>query len=136
MLNQLGNIPPPPHLTPTPGAPSPSPLTQRFSPPPPAILADISLSRPPPQFLRLPLPPVTNPSSPPGPDILDDISLSCRPGEFVVVVGPSGCGKSPPLTLAAGMTRPDAGQVSLDSTPVTSPGPNLSMVFQDHGLFP
>jgi NitT/TauT family transport system ATP-binding protein len=71
-----------------------------------------------------------------GAEVLRDITLTCKPGEFVVVVGPSGCGKSTLLNLAAGMTRPDAGQISLDGKPVTGPGPNLSVVFQEHGLFP
>lgn len=74
--------------------------------------------------------------SPHSSEILRDITLTCRPGEFVVVVGPSGCGKSTLLNVAAGMTRPDAGSVTLDNSPVNSPGPSLSMVFQDHGLFP
>lgn len=65
-----------------------------------------------------------------------DISLTCAPGEFVVVVGPSGCGKSTLLNLAAGMLFPDAGRVVLDGKPVTGPGPQRAMVFQDHGLFP
>jgi NitT/TauT family transport system ATP-binding protein len=40
------------------------------------------------------------------------------------------------LNIAAGMVRPDTGAVSLDGKPVTGPGPQLSMVFQEHGLFP
>ena len=67
---------------------------------------------------------------------LRDISLTCEPGEFVVVVGPSGCGKSTLLNVAAGMTRADRGRVALDDAPVTRPGPDRAMVFQDHGLFP
>ena len=63
------------------------------------------------------------------------ITLSCEPGEFVVVVGPSGCGKSTLLNVAAGMIKADAGEVSLDGTPVDGPGPERAMVFQDHGLF-
>jgi NitT/TauT family transport system ATP-binding protein len=67
---------------------------------------------------------------------LEDISLECAPGEFVVVVGPSGCGKSTLLNVAAGMMPPDAGLVLLDNHKVRRPGPERSMVFQDHGLFP
>ncbi|HZZ44709.1 MAG TPA: ABC transporter ATP-binding protein [Tepidisphaeraceae bacterium] len=67
---------------------------------------------------------------------LQDISLDCSPGEFVVLVGPSGCGKSTLLNIAAGMTTPDSGSVTLDDAPVMSPGPSRSMVFQDHALFP
>ncbi|MGD0139608.1 MAG: ABC transporter ATP-binding protein [Tepidisphaeraceae bacterium] len=67
---------------------------------------------------------------------IQDITLDCRPGEFVVVVGPSGSGKSTLLNIAAGMTRPDSGSASLDGIPITAPGPERAMVFQDHGLFP
>jgi NitT/TauT family transport system ATP-binding protein len=67
---------------------------------------------------------------------LQDISLTCEPGEFVVVVGPSGCGKSTLLNVAAGMLHADEGAVSLDDIPITAPGPDRAMVFQDHGLFP
>jgi len=66
---------------------------------------------------------------------LRGVSLTCEPGEFVVVVGPSGCGKSTLLNIAAGMLKPDAGDVALDGVPVDGPGPERAMVFQDHGLF-
>jgi NitT/TauT family transport system ATP-binding protein len=65
-----------------------------------------------------------------------DVNLVCEPGEFVVVVGPSGCGKSTLLNVAAGMIRPDRGNVQLDGRPIDGPGPDRAMVFQEHGLFP
>ena len=67
---------------------------------------------------------------------LRGVSLTTMAGEFVVVVGPSGCGKSTLLNIAAGMLRPDAGRASLDGKPITRPGPDRAMVFQEHGLFP
>src|SRR5215212_10822385 len=67
---------------------------------------------------------------------VENVTLECRPGEFVVVVGPSGCGKSTILNLAGGMIHADKGSVDLDGKPVTEPGPDRAMVFQDHGLFP
>jgi NitT/TauT family transport system ATP-binding protein len=67
---------------------------------------------------------------------LRDVSITTMPGEFVVVVGPSGCGKSTLLNIAAGMLKPDGGKVLLDGKPVTAPGPDRAMVFQEHGLFP
>ena len=63
--------------------------------------------------------------------VLEDVSITCKPGEFVVVVGPSGCGKTTLLNLAAGMVRPDEGNVTLDGVPVTQPGPERAMVFQE-----
>jgi NitT/TauT family transport system ATP-binding protein len=67
---------------------------------------------------------------------LRDVTIAAEPGEFVVVVGPSGCGKSTLLNVAAGMIRPDRGTAMLDGKPITAPGPDRAMVFQDHGLFP
>jgi NitT/TauT family transport system ATP-binding protein len=68
--------------------------------------------------------------------ILDDVSLVCEPGEIVVVVGPSGCGKSTLLSLAAGHSRAEKGAVLLDGKLFVGPGPDRTMVFQEHGLFP
>ena len=68
--------------------------------------------------------------------VLTGISLEVKSGEFVVVVGPSGCGKTTLLNLAAGMVKPDSGEVVLDGKAVEGPGPERAMVFQDHGLFP
>jgi NitT/TauT family transport system ATP-binding protein len=67
---------------------------------------------------------------------VQDVTLECAPGEFVVVVGPSGCGKSTLLNVAAGMIQAGSGSVSLDGKPITGPGPDRAMVFQEHGLFP
>jgi NitT/TauT family transport system ATP-binding protein len=68
--------------------------------------------------------------------ILDGITLRILPGEFVVVVGPSGCGKTSLLNIAAGMFPPTRGQALLDGRPITAPGPERAMVFQEHSLFP
>src|SRR3984957_10091641 len=67
---------------------------------------------------------------------LRGVSIVTEPGEFVVVVGPSGCGKSTLLNVAAGILKPDGGTVMLDNQPVNGPGPQRTMVFQEHGLFP
>lgn len=68
--------------------------------------------------------------------VLQDVTVDCKPGEFVVVVGPSGCGKSTLLNIAAGMLRADQGTALLDGKPITAPGPDRAVVFQEHGLFP
>ncbi len=44
---------------------------------------------------------------------VSEASVEIQPGEFVVIVGRSGSGKTTLLNLAAGLTRPTAGQVFL-----------------------
>jgi ABC-type nitrate/sulfonate/bicarbonate transport system ATPase subunit len=48
--------------------------------------------------------------------VLDEFSLTVADGEFVCLLGPSGCGKSTTLDVLAGLTRPEAGTVSVGGT--------------------
>ncbi|MDR7549666.1 MAG: ABC transporter ATP-binding protein, partial [Armatimonadota bacterium] len=67
---------------------------------------------------------------------LDNVTLSVEAGEFVAIIGPSGCGKTTLLKIVAGLIRPDAGRVEIGGAPVTGPGPDRTMVFQDFALLP
>jgi NitT/TauT family transport system ATP-binding protein len=67
---------------------------------------------------------------------LYDFGLEVARGEFVSIVGPSGCGKSTFLNILLGLVRPDSGDLKLNNTPITGPGQERAMVFQEFGLLP
>ncbi|MFD8247775.1 ABC transporter ATP-binding protein [Nocardia sp. NPDC059691] len=67
---------------------------------------------------------------------LDDISLELREGEFLVLVGPSGSGKSTLLDLLGGLSKPSSGEILLDGKPITGPGLDRGVVFQQYALLP
>ena len=52
--------------------------------------------------------------------VLDGFTLEVRPGEICALVGESGCGKTVALKLAAGLLRPDGGQVVIDGVDLAS----------------
>jgi len=67
---------------------------------------------------------------------LRDVDLEVAPGELVAVVGASGCGKSTLLRIVAGLERQHQGTVEVAGVPVTGPGPDRGVVFQEHRLLP
>jgi NitT/TauT family transport system ATP-binding protein len=67
---------------------------------------------------------------------LDRVSLNVAEGEFVCLVGASGCGKTTLLNIIAGLEKPDDGRVLADGKPVTGPGRERLVMFQEPALFP
>lgn len=65
---------------------------------------------------------------------LNDISFEVDAGEFVVILGVSGSGKSTLLRCMAGLTEPTSGGVFMDDERVTSPRPEIAMIFQQHNI--
>jgi nitrate ABC transporter ATP-binding subunit len=68
--------------------------------------------------------------------VLRGVDLKVERGEFVSLIGHSGCGKSTLLNVAGGLTSPDGGTALLDGEPITGPGPDRAMVFQNYSLLP
>jgi ABC-type nitrate/sulfonate/bicarbonate transport system ATPase subunit len=66
---------------------------------------------------------------------LEPIDIAVGAGEFLTIVGPSGCGKSTLLNIVAGFEVPSTGRATLDGRPITAPGPERGVVFQQGALF-
>ncbi len=67
---------------------------------------------------------------------LTDVSLAVPHGQFLCVIGHSGGGKSTLLRLISGLSHPTSGRVIVNGAPVTEPGLDRAIVFQDYSLFP
>ena len=68
--------------------------------------------------------------------VVQNCSFLLEKGKLTVLVGPSGCGKSTLINLLAGYEKPTSGTIQIDGKPVTGPGPDRLVVFQETALFP
>src|SRR6056300_2031186 len=67
---------------------------------------------------------------------LENMSLDFPRGQLTSLLGPSGCGKTTLLKIIAGLLPATSGEIIVNGTPVTGPGPDRAFVFQDFALLP
>ncbi len=69
-------------------------------------------------------------------EALRGFDLDVAEGEFIAIVGPSGCGKSTFLHMLGGFEPVSEGRLLFNGRPVTAPGPDRGVVFQEFALYP
>jgi nitrate/nitrite transport system ATP-binding protein len=69
-------------------------------------------------------------------EVLANINLAIDEGEFVAIVGRSGSGKTTLMSMIAGLLAPDAGTITIGGQPITGPGPDRGVIFQNYSLLP
>jgi nitrate/nitrite transport system ATP-binding protein len=69
-------------------------------------------------------------------EVLSDINLRMEEREFLAIVGFTGSGKTTLINLISGLEQPDSGEILLKGKPVTGPGPERGVVFQNYSLLP
>lgn len=69
-------------------------------------------------------------------EVLQDINLSIREGEFLAIVGFTGSGKTTLINLLTGLLQPDEGEVLFKGEPITGPGHERGVIFQNYSLLP
>jgi simple sugar transport system ATP-binding protein len=73
---------------------------------------------------------------------LDSANFTAYPGEVVALIGDNGAGKSTLVKTLSGVTRPDAGQILVEGSPVSFSSPldarkyGIETVYQDLALAP
>ncbi|SMX30694.1 ABC transporter ATP-binding protein [Actibacterium lipolyticum] len=68
--------------------------------------------------------------------VLKNINLEVQEGEFLVLLGFSGSGKTTLINLMAGLEQPTKGAVTFKGKPITGPGPERGVIFQNYSLMP
>ncbi|MDP1546185.1 MAG: ABC transporter ATP-binding protein [Anaerolineales bacterium] len=69
-------------------------------------------------------------------EVIKDCSFTIECNKLTVMIGPSGCGKSTLIRLLAGFEKPTTGDIKLGGKPITGPGRDRLVVFQESALFP
>lgn len=68
--------------------------------------------------------------------ILTHVSVTVPEGQFATIVGCSGAGKTTLISLLAGLTKPDRGEIHFAGKPLEAPSPERAVVFQNYSLLP
>jgi len=69
-------------------------------------------------------------------NVISDCSFTIESNKLTVMIGPSGCGKSTLIQLIAGFETTDSGSITLNGEPITGPGKDRLVLFQESALFP
>jgi len=75
-------------------------------------------------------------SGPMAKEVVKDCSFTIESGKLTVMIGPSGCGKSSIIQLIAGFDQPSSGSLTIGGRPITGPGKDRLVLFQESALFP
>ncbi len=68
---------------------------------------------------------------------LDDCSLAVQRGQMLGFLGPNGAGKTTAMRTIFGLVRPDAGRVTWDDQPLTTPlRRRIGYMPEERGLYP
>lgn len=68
--------------------------------------------------------------------VLKNINLEFEGGNCLAIVGSSGCGKTTLLNIIAGILEPTEGEVYFGNRNIREAKGDVSVVFQNYGLFP
>ena len=69
-------------------------------------------------------------------DVLRDINLEIEEREFIAIVGFSGSGKTSLISLLAGLTEPDRGEIRLKGELIKGAASDRGVIFQSYSLMP